>query len=659
MRSFFTLRRILIAAAIVILLPVVFVAGVVLFIESPSGSQFVASRWGAMIHREVELGDIDVDLGWPVGFNVTKLRISNPEWAERKDFINAETVYAQLEMPPLLHGYFEFPYIGARAAALGIERKGEQRTWRFGDGQRKPSRAHIGRVFMADGDVGYRYVDQKTALDFKVSGALGEKDDVNWTMKGTFKEQATTGEGRIAHLEPVFRKPIPLVGKARVGRTDMTVDGTIAPDLNHMDFKFTIAGQTLNDLDKIFGVNLPNTPPFKLAGHLDRAEERWVFEGFDGHVGDSDLQGTIKYTKGKPRPLLEANLTSKVLDLDDLGTVVGTPPKTGPGQTASPEQVAQAAEHRAVDRVLPRMSFQTTRWKDMDADVRLTAKQLRRPKQLAFEGFTTHLVLKDSVMKLDPFNFGFAGGKVASAINVDARKKPSQGSIDIDAQGLQLSKLFPTSETMKAALGTLYGHGKLAGQGESVGDLLATADGQLAVAVDGGRVSSLLVELLGLDFGEALVVLGTKNSQVGLRCAAGTFKIEDGRAEPENFVVDTTDTVVKVQGSVNLGTEKIDLLARPEPKDPSIFAMRSPIIVQGSFKHPKVSPKPGPLVARVVAAGALAAVAPPLAALAFVETGPGKDSDCGKVLADARAAGAVKKGPAEARAPDSVKKAPG
>jgi uncharacterized protein involved in outer membrane biogenesis len=648
MRSVFTLRRILIAAAILLLLPVVFVAGVVIFIESPSGSTFVANRWGAVIHRQVELGDIDVDLGWPVGFNVTKLRISNPEWAEKPDFINAETVYAQLEMPPLLDGRFEFPYIGARTAALGIERKGDQRTWRFGDGQRKPSRAHIGRVFMADGDVAYRYSDQQTALDFKVSGALGEKDDVNWTMKGTFKDQPATGEGRIAHLEPVFAKPIPLIGKARVGRVEMTADGTIAPDLKHMDFKFTIAGQTLNDLDKIFGINMPNTPPFKLAGRLDRAETRWTFDPFSGNVGDSDLQGSIKYTKGEPRPLFEANLTSKILDLDDLGTIVGAPPKTGPGQTASPEQVAQAAEQRAVDRVMPRMSFQTQRWKDMDADVRLTAKQVRRPKQLALEGFNTHLVLKGSVMSLDPFNFGFAGGKVASKINVDGRKKPSEGTIDIDAQGLQLSKLFPTSNTMSEALGTLYGHGKLSGQGESVGDLLATADGKLAVAVDGGRVSALLVELLGLDFGEALVVLGTKNQQVGLRCAAGTFKIEDGRAEPENFVVDTTDTVVKVQGHVNLGTEKLDLLAKAEPKDPSIFAMRSPIMVQGSFKHPKVSPKPGPMVARVVAAGALAAIAPPLAALAFVETGPGKDQDCGKALTDARAAGAVKKTPAPA-----------
>ena len=39
--------------------------------------------------------------------------------------------------------------------------------------------------------------------------------------------------------------------------------------------------------------------------------------------------------------------------------------------------------------------------------------------------------------------------------------------------------------------------------------------------------------------------------------------------------------------------------------------------------------------------------------------GPLGISLCGKALAEARAAGAVKKGPAEARTADAVKKAPG
>jgi hypothetical protein len=41
----------------------------------------------------------------------------------------------------------------------------------------------------------------------------------------------------------------------------------------------------------------------------------------------------------------------------------------------------------------------------------------------------------------------------------------------------------------------------------------------------------------------------------------------------------------------------------------------------------------------------LAAVNPLLAILPFIETGPGKDSNCGALIAQARGKGAVKKTP--------------
>jgi hypothetical protein len=56
-----------------------------------------------------------------------------------------------------------------------------------------------------------------------------------------------------------------------------------------------------------------------------------------------------------------------------------------------------------------------------------------------------------------------------------------------------------------------------------------------------------------------------------------------------------------------------------------------------------VRPQAGRLAARGAAAVALGAIAPPLAALALIETGPGKDAPCGELLAEAKAKGAVKK----------------
>jgi uncharacterized protein involved in outer membrane biogenesis len=196
---------------------------------------------------------------------------------------------------------------------------------------------------------------------------------------------------------------------------------------------------------------------------------------------------------------------------------------------------------------------------------------------------------------------------------------------------------------MEDALGILYGSADLKGRGESVASLLGTSDGKMSLAVDGGRISALLVELIGLDVAESVMMLGRKHNQVTLRCAVAGFDVKRGVASTDSFVIDTTDTVIQVDGSVDLAQERLDLETRPYPKDLSPLALRTPLLLKGPLRKPSVRPKAGPLAARVAGAVALGAVNPALALLALIETGPGKDAECARFLAEAKAKGAVKK----------------
>jgi uncharacterized protein involved in outer membrane biogenesis len=252
-------------------------------------------------------------------------------------------------------------------------------------------------------------------------------------------------------------------------------------------------------------------------------------------------------------------------------------------------------------------------------------------------------VLKDGVLNLVPLNFGFAGGRITSNVKLDSNQKPLRGDMKVDIQGLKLARLFPAeNKTMQEAMGTLYGRAELVGHGASVASLLGTSDGKASMAVDGGRISLLLVELLGLDVAESVMLLGRKHQQTELRCAVSGFDVQQGTFKADSFVVDTNDTVVKVEGAISLKDERLDLETKPYPKDPSPLALRTPINIKGPFKDPSILPKPGPLVARAAAAAALGAISPPLALLALIETGPGKDTDCARLLAEARNKGAVK-----------------
>jgi AsmA protein len=94
---------------------------------------------------------------------------------------------------------------------------------------------------------------------------------------------------------------------------------------------------------------MPATSPYMTSGHLVRDGKLIRYENFTGKVGESDLAGTFQFDAGGKRPLMTGDLHSKVLNLADLGSLVGTD------------------QEREREGVLPDMSFDPARWGSVDA----------------------------------------------------------------------------------------------------------------------------------------------------------------------------------------------------------------------------------------------------------------------------------------------------
>jgi uncharacterized protein involved in outer membrane biogenesis len=195
-------------------------------------------------------------------------------------------------------------------------------------------------------------------------------------------------------------------------------------------------------------------------------------------------------------------------------------------------------------------------------------------------------------------------------------------------QKLQLPKLFPKSKAMQDSLGSINGVVALKGQGDSAATILASSNGNFSAIMGPGRMSNLVLEVAGLDIAEALKFLLGKDREVALRCAYADFGIVDGVATARSVAVDTTDTALLLKGQFSFVDEKLDMTLLPKPKDKSPVSIRVPIEIGGTFAKPSIAPKGGPLLLRGAAVAALAAVAPPLALLGLIETGPGQDTAC-------------------------------
>jgi uncharacterized protein involved in outer membrane biogenesis len=241
--------------------------------------------------------------------------------------------------------------------------------------------------------------------------------------------------------------------------------------------------------------------------------------------------------------------------------------------------------------------------------------------------------LQDAVLKLDSLKLGAAGGTLVGRATLDARRGDVLHSqVYAEIRRLQIDQLIPKKSKLAKGAGLVNMSAELSGSGNSIADAAAKADGRIAAVMFQGRISNLLDAASGLALGRVLALLATGDREINLNCGAAVFDVKDGKGQSSLFVLDTEQTQVLGSGQFDLAQERIGLHVEPKPKKPGILSLRTPLNVNGSFSHLDASLEKSPLVARAGAALALAAVAPPAALLALIDTGPGEDTHCSSVL---------------------------
>jgi uncharacterized protein involved in outer membrane biogenesis len=597
--------------------------------------KMVHARTGRTLHIA---GNLDVDLGWVPTVTAERVTFTNAPWAKRPLMAKTEKVTLRLELKPLLKRQVRIPSIRLDKPVLNLETGKNGGNWVFGDPKRH-SDVQFRSLWIDDGHFEFLNPPKRTDISIAVASEPGGNvASPPITAKGTghWRGNAFTLQGRAeSPLELKSRDtPYHVDVRATAGRTHAHARGTLLDPLRMRDFDLQLAlsGQNMDDLFPLLGLALPPTPPYNLDGRLTRdidGEKRsWHYNRFKGRVGDSDLAGDATFVTGGRRPFLKGRFVSRKLDFDDLAGFIGGAPKAGRGESTNPELAAKAARAAARTRLFPDDHFELDKLRAMDADVSLRATRIDAGA-LPLDDMDAHLKLEGGLLRLEPLNFGVAGGDIRSVIRMVARESPIRTRAQVSARGLNLGQLMPRVELAKEAVGKLGGEATLTGTGNSVAALLGSSNGSVGIGMGRGRISNLVMELAGLDVQESLKFMLTQDRQIPVRCAFGDFGVSNGVMTSRALAFDTTDTIIIGDGTISLRDETLNLKLRPRPKDRSLFSFRSPLYLTGTFKQPAFHPDMKRVGLRAALALALGNIAPPAALLATLELGGGKDADCG------------------------------
>ncbi|MCH2338884.1 AsmA family protein [Pseudomonas sp. NPDC047963] len=418
----------------------------------------------------------------------------------------------------------------------------------------------------------------------------------------------------VGALEELFvDQPYPVEGTVKSRESHLTVKGTVTDplQLEAADLAISLEGPNPANLNPLTGWSLPSLAGYQLSGQLLWENQQLRLQDLRANWGDSDVSGDVRLSL-RGRPMLWANLHSDTLETSDL-KAPDTPTDPDDGQVFSSEPLGLDA------------------LRDRDAIIRYEADQVLA-EAIPLNAVDFKAELDDGVLVVEPLTLSIGKGKANGRLRLDARPQQPTGELHLDITSVNLSPILREADLSKVAqdsAGTIGGQLDVTLEGQSLGEMAANLDGKLELAMSGGKLDMLAVELLGLDAGEAALAALADSDQVDMNCTYLRFDSTAGTAKLEQFFISTADSNITGGGTIKLDSERLNLAFEARAKDFSLLSGNSPVELQGTLSDPQVSVVTGELAARAIASVVGALVAPPLAILPWLEAGLGEDSGIG------------------------------
>ena len=618
----------------------------------------VQSRVSAALGRKVTISHLHVRLGCVIQVTADDVVVANPpDWSgDDPPFASVRHLTIQADALGYIQGHgLVLPLIGLDAPTILVaETKDGTKnftlsTSKGSGGSSGGSSVKIGELRVADGNAHVVIPRMKSDFNMQiVSQGEGDAAQIVVDAKGTYAAQPITGRlvgGALLSLRDA-EHPWPVDLTLANGPTHVAMNGTLKDPLafKGADVRFQFNGPDMGLLEPLLGFPIPRTPSYQIAGKLGLdGFDKIRFDNFRGRLGNSDIAGTIveepsgTEVNGKTKPVVTMDLESNRVDLADLGGFIGgTPGKmTTPGMT--PQQRAAVEKANASSKLLPDTPISIPRLNWADIHLRYHGAHIEG-RNMPLDNFSVTTDVVGGNIKVHPISFGVGKGRMITTMDLTPESaKNVHARVDLQMQNLDLSRMMAATHTFQGA-GSISGVGAIDATGDSVASLLGNGNGQVKMAMAGGELSALLVDLTGLQFGNALMSALGVPQKTPVQCFVGDLKLRRGVLDFDALTLDTGEGITNVGGNINLLKETIDLALKTDAKHFSVGSLPTRISIGGTFKDPSIRPG-AEVAARTGAAVGLAAVFPPLAILPTIQfgTSEAEDARCGELLQQARA----------------------
>lgn len=580
----------------------------------------------------------DVVVGNPPGFPASE------------PLAHIDRLAVMLDGPAYLHGQaIVVPSIEVdkpTISAIALPDKRNNWTFPFSgapSGGKPGSSARIGDLKIVDGHV--HAVVPALKADFHLDiatrdAAEGHPSQLLVDARGTYANQPITGHFAGGALLTIRDKnnPYPVDLTVENGPTKIVLRGTVQDPLAFAgtQLKLDLTGQDMANLTPLTGVPIPATKPFSLSGKINYADKRIRLDDLVGRVGKTDMEGTVAMDPGPERPVVDIDIRSHRVDLADFAGLIGSSPNSVATPGSTPQQQAEVRKAAASPYLIPRTPIDLPRLKAADINLKFHGEHIEG-RFVPLDNVVAEATVKDGAIRANPISFGVGHGHIVADLAADPRGDHGMHArASVDFRQVDVARLMAATHTFGGG-GSIGGKAVVEGAGESIGGILGAGNGEIKLFMSGGNLSALLVDLSGLEFGNALITALSLPKKAEVRCLVADLALRDGLLDTRTMVLDTTEANVIGKGTINLRDEVLNYQLRTEAKHFTIGSLPAPIDITGHLKSPSIRPNAKDVAIRGGIAAGLGVLLTPLAALLpTIQLGLGENNNCGELIRTAR-----------------------
>ncbi len=569
------------------------VVGVVLLTiqDVDQQKEFITKKISEKTGRELVIaGDFELSISFSPSITADDISFENAAWGSQDEMLKLGHVEAEVELFPMLVGdikvkrlILEDLDVLAETNEDGIgnwqfeERKKPEEDEEFDGGGDLPViedlRINNALLRYQDGQTGERHM----VMISRAEGSSQEGEDVAFTLEGIWNNSPIDASGTVGAGD----EDVPLALTVGMFGAETKINGTVGDpeEFEDVNLDIRIAGERLSDLNVIAG-SFPPVGPYTVQAHLsDGEDDSFVLDNFHARIAESDLAGTLTLFQGE-RPRLTADLTSSRLDLDELLAENKAAATAEAGDAGGGGEAAAAQQDSEAPRIFPDEQLDLAALNEADADIVLSVSDLRYGG-LSLRDAVLGVKLAGGVLTLDPLQAQLADGSLDGALELHSQSQPPRLRTNLNLSEVDLAAIKPLFDLSEVVNGPLDLGVSLSGQGRTAHEIAATLNGRVDMLIGAGTIPNEYVDLIAADLLRFIVPGSEETDGARLNCFVARFAIRNGIAINEALLFDTALTTTAGKGTIDLGREVADLTVVPRPKDPALFSLAIPVVVDG------------------------------------------------------------------------------